>query len=180
MEAINSNLRKFYYAATFSLSSRPAGCRSCSGAGEPVRCPCCGEETPVVYWGPFYAIEEANNLCPKCTASGAAAEKFDGEFQDRESVDEMSDPAELDELVRRTLGYRGWQQEYWRGHCDDFCAFLRALGMRSWRRWVCWRRLWRTWRTGRGRDPGSGEGRGCPRVSVPMPPLRAASAANRL
>ena len=82
----------------------------------------------MVYRGPFYAIEEANNLCPKCTASGATAEKFDGEFQDRESVDEMSDPAELDELVRRTPGYRGCQQEYWRGHCDDFCAFLRAVG----------------------------------------------------
>ena len=45
--------------------------------GEPVRCPCCGEETSVVYRGPFYTIDEVNGLCPDCIASGAAAEKFD-------------------------------------------------------------------------------------------------------
>lgn len=96
--------------------------------GEAVRCPCCGEGTSVVYRGPFYSVEEVHDLCPGCIASGAAAEKFDGEFQDRESVDEVSDPAKLDELARRTPGYRGWQQEYWRAHCDDFCAYLGAVG----------------------------------------------------
>ena len=30
----------------------------------------------------------------------------------------------LDELVSRTPGYCGWQQEYWRAHCGDFCAYL--------------------------------------------------------
>ncbi len=94
----------------------------------PVRCPCCAESTAVVYRGPFYAIDEVNGLCPDCIASGAAAEKFDGEFQDSESVDEVSDPAKLDELIHRTPGYCGWQQEYWRAHCDDFCAFLGAVG----------------------------------------------------
>lgn len=99
--------------------------------GEPVRCPCCGEETSVVYRGPFYTIDEVNGLCPDCIASGAAAEKFDGEFQDSESVDEVSDPAKLDELVHRTPGYCGWQQEYWRAHCDDFCAFLGTVGYKE-------------------------------------------------
>ena len=99
--------------------------------GEPVRCPCCGEETSVVYRGPFYTIDEVNGLCPDCIASGAAAEKFDGEFQDSESVDEVSDPAKLDELVHRTPGYCGWQQEYWRAHCGDFCAFLGAVGYKE-------------------------------------------------
>lgn len=91
-------------------------------------CPCCGQETPVTYEGPFYSREEIRDLCPGCIASGAAAEKFDGTFQDSESADEVSDPAKLEELTCRTPGYRGIQQEYWRAHCDDFCAYLGAVG----------------------------------------------------
>ena len=32
----------------------------------------------------------------------------------RQGVD---DPEKLDELIHRTPGYSGWQQEYWRAHC---------------------------------------------------------------
>lgn len=91
---------------------------------EAVTCPCCGKETHVTYEGPFYSVENVKGLCPGCIASGAAAKKFDGEFQDSYSVDEVSDSSRLDELVHRTPGYCGWQQEYWRAHCDDFCAYL--------------------------------------------------------
>lgn len=89
-----------------------------------VVCECCGKETDVYYVGPFYTTGNEKTFCPECIASGEAAEKFDGEFQDSESVDEVSDPAKLDELVLRTPGYCGWQQEYWLAHCDDYCAFL--------------------------------------------------------
>ena len=95
---------------------------------EAVRCPCCGKETFVTYEGPFYSVENVEHLCPDCIASGAAAEKFDGAFQDSESVDEIDAPEALEELTCRTPGYCGWQQEYWRAHCDDFCAFLGAVG----------------------------------------------------
>lgn len=94
-----------------------------------VICDCCGKETNVYYTNPFYSVEEVNNLCPECIANGAAAKKFDGEFQDSGSADEVTDPAKLDELVHRTPGYCGWQQEYWLAHCDDYCAFL---GYRTW------------------------------------------------
>ena len=89
-----------------------------------VVCECCGKQTDVYYTGPFYSTATGDYLCPECIASGAAASKFDGEFQDSESVDEVSDPSKLDELIRRTPGYHGWQQEYWLAHCDDYCAFL--------------------------------------------------------
>lgn len=89
-----------------------------------VKCDCCGKQTDVYYDGPFYSVEDIEYLCPECIASGTAAEKFDGSFQDSESVDEVSDPAKLDELIFRTPGYCGWQQEYWLAHCDDYCAFL--------------------------------------------------------
>ena len=58
----------------------------------------------------------------------SGAEKFNGEFQDSYSVDEVSDPAKLEELTRRTPGYHGWQQEYWVAHCDDYCAFIGYVG----------------------------------------------------
>ncbi len=89
-----------------------------------VICDRCNKETNVYYTNPFYSVKEIYALCPDCIASGAAAEKFDGAFQDSESVDEVSDPEKLDELVHRTPGYCGWQQEYWLAHCGDYCAFL--------------------------------------------------------
>ena len=89
-----------------------------------VACDCCGKDTDVYYTGPFYSTATVDYLCPECIASGAAAEEFDGEFQDSESVDEVSDPLKLDELIHRTPGYCGWQQEYWLAHCGDYCAFL--------------------------------------------------------
>lgn len=87
-------------------------------------CGCCGKKTGIYYTGPFYSIENVDCLCPDCIASGAAAEKFDGEFQDEMSTDQVSDPQKTDELIHRTPGYCGWQQEYWLAHCDDYCAFL--------------------------------------------------------
>lgn len=98
---------------------------------EPVTCPCCGQATDVTYEGPFYCVEEVDGLCPACIASGAAADKYDGAFQDSESVDEVDDPEKLDELIHRTPGYCGWQQEYWRAHCNDFCAYLGTVGYRE-------------------------------------------------
>ena len=98
---------------------------------EPAACPCCGKETDVVYEGPFYCVDEVEHLCPGCIASGAAAEKYDGAFQDGTFVDEVSDPAKLEELVSRTPGYCGWQQEYWRAHCDDYCAFVGYVGYKD-------------------------------------------------
>lgn len=94
----------------------------------PIVCPCCGKKNLIIYEGPFYSTADPYGICPDCIASGAAAEKFDGEFQDSESTDGVDDPAKLDELTRRTPGYCGWQQEYWRAHCGDFCAFLGYVG----------------------------------------------------
>lgn len=88
-----------------------------------VICDCCGKETSIYYDGPFYSVADVEYLCPECIASGRAAEKFDGDFQDAFSADKVSDDEKLDELIHRAPGYCGWQQEYWLAHCDDFCAF---------------------------------------------------------
>ncbi len=63
----------------------------------------------------FYAVEDIEYLCPECISSGEAARKYDGSFQDDFSLDDgVDDPEKLDELIHRTPGYSGWQQEYWR------------------------------------------------------------------
>ncbi len=97
--------------------------------GELRECNCCGETTDIWYESPFYTrSRDVDCICPQCIANGSAASKFSGLFQDPESTDEVSDPSKLDELVHRTPGYHGWQQEYWPAHCDDYCAFLGYVG----------------------------------------------------
>ncbi len=101
-------------------------------ADSPVTCECCGKPVRIYYDGPFYAVENISCLCPECIADGSAAEKFDGAFQDECSVEDGVDcPDKLDELIHRTPGYEGWQQEYWRAHCGDYCAFAGYVGYRE-------------------------------------------------
>ena len=98
-----------------------------------VVCDCCGKTTHIFYYkGPFFSEKDMDYLCPSCIASGEAARKFDGEFQDEYSLDDgVDDPEKLDELIHRTPGYSGWQQEYWRAHCGDYCAFLGYVGAKE-------------------------------------------------
>lgn len=99
---------------------------------EGIVCNCCEKITHIYYETPFFAIDDIGCLCPECIASGRAASKFDGSFQDDCSVDEgVDDPNKLDELIHRTPGYCGWQQEHWRAHCGDYCAFLGYVGARE-------------------------------------------------
>ena len=97
-----------------------------------VDCDCCGKATHIYYTAPFFSVENIEHLCPECIASGEAARKYDGSFQDDFSLDDgVDDPEKLDELIHRTPGYCGWQQEYWRAHCGDYCAYLGNVGVRE-------------------------------------------------
>ncbi|SPT70510.1 CbrC family protein [Anaerobiospirillum thomasii] len=97
-----------------------------------VVCNCCCKITHIFYTVPFYAVEDIDYLCPLCIASGKAADKYKGSFQDDCFVDDgVEDPARLDELIHKTPGYCGWQQEYWRAHCGDYCAYLGCVGARE-------------------------------------------------
>lgn len=90
-----------------------------------VVCECCGRATDVRYDGWFYAAKKVNDLCPECIASGEAARKFDGVFQQDFNVDEVSDPEKLDELLHRTPGSLA-HEGYWPAHCGDYCAYVGA------------------------------------------------------
>lgn len=113
----------------FRYHPNPLATKAFLEAESYVTCECCKKQVTVYYEGPFYAEKEVNCLCPECIASGRAAEKYDGEFQDEYSLEEgVEDPDKLDELIHRTPGYCGWQQEYWRTHCGDYCAFKGYVG----------------------------------------------------
>ena len=114
---------------TFKYHPNPLNTGAFEISEEGVVCDCCGKVTHIYYEAPFYAVDDIDYLCPACIASGKAAEKFDGSFQDDYSVDDgVEDAEKLDELIQRTPGYCGWQQEYWRAHCGDFCAYLGRVG----------------------------------------------------
>ena len=113
----------------FKYHPNPLATGAFTQAQYAVVCDCCGCSTHIYYDGPFYAIDDINYLCPNCIASGAAAKKFDGDFQDDGCLEpKVLDAEKIDELIHRTPGYSGWQQEYWRSHCGDFCAFMGYVG----------------------------------------------------
>jgi uncharacterized protein CbrC (UPF0167 family) len=91
-------------------------------------CPCCRKSTPVIYCGPFYTREKVTGICPDCIKDGSAAEKFHGKYHNVISYEYVEDRAFIDELVHRTPGYHGWQQEIWLSHCGDFCQIIDYVG----------------------------------------------------
>ena len=88
----------------FKYHPNPLATRAFTQAQYAVVCDCCGCSTHIYYDGPFYAIDDINYLCPNCIASGAAAKKFDGAFQDDGCLEtEVLDAEKVDELIHRTV-----------------------------------------------------------------------------
>ncbi len=89
-------------------------------------CSCCDQPVDYLYVGPaasIYDLEE--KLCPWCIASGAAAEKFDVEFSERQPLIEAGvDPEVIEEIVGRTPGYICWQHPTWEVHQGKPCQFI--------------------------------------------------------
>ncbi len=93
------------------------------------KCSICQKHREIIYVEPFYSEKEVKNICPWCIKDGSAAKRYNGAFHDSQSVDkDFGNTKNLDELINRTPGYTGWQQEYWLSHCGDFCAFLGCVG----------------------------------------------------
>ncbi len=95
---------------------------------KPIKCACCGTETKVKYNGRFYSNKLIKNLCPDCIQSGSAAEKYKGVFV-TSFTETIKDSKKIDELTHNTPSYQGWQEEFWRTHCYDFCDFIGYVGI---------------------------------------------------
>lgn len=93
-------------------------------------CICCERSIGYIYVGPAYAEDEyIDCFCPLCIANGRAATQFDVEFHDPDVTGWVmnqfpADPRIIDEVVKRTPGFSGWQQEQWWTHCSDAAAYL--------------------------------------------------------
>jgi uncharacterized protein CbrC (UPF0167 family) len=92
-------------------------------------CRCCGRQRGFIYTGPVYSEEEVvEELCLWCIADGSAATLFEAEFTDVANVpDDVPRPV-LTEVLTRTPGFSGWQQERWLFHCADAAAYLGKVG----------------------------------------------------
>jgi len=94
-------------------------------------CPVCNKEREYVYVGPGSYNPEVKGTCPWCIKSGEAAKRFGCEFQDPSSCEPVDKEEYVEELVERTPGYFGWQQEVWLSHCGDFCAIIGYVGWKE-------------------------------------------------
>ena len=98
-----------------------------------IHCVCCDQDQPFTYVGPVYTLEELDDqLCPWCVADGRAAAVLDASFTDVEWRVPQDVAANVtDVILRRTLGFHGWQQERWLHHCRDAAEFHGAVGARE-------------------------------------------------
>ncbi|MDO5690702.1 MAG: CbrC family protein [Tissierellia bacterium] len=94
-------------------------------------CPCCERESNVFYVLQPHSQKGLENICPECIATGQAAEKYRVSFiEDAEMLD-PENREKTEELFSRTPGYLNWQGEYWLTCCNDYCAYLGAVGTKE-------------------------------------------------
>lgn len=88
-------------------------------------CSVCEKERELKYDGPFYSREEPSYICPWCIADGSASLKYDGSFNDYESVNEgVISNEQLLEVEHKTPAYRALQNSIWLSHCGEPCVFI--------------------------------------------------------
>lgn len=87
-------------------------------------CVCCNRPSAYAYHGSRYTSRDQEGpLCFKCIKSGAAAEKFDLNFNWFNGEANNIHPTEIEELEKKTPGYSGWQQPIWLTHCNQIAQF---------------------------------------------------------
>lgn len=96
-------------------------------------CIVCKKARGYIYTSHAYSPNEYTEcICPWCIADGNAHETLGVEFFSKRGIgsgprDSVSQ-AIVDEIVFRTPGFSGWQQEKWFTHCDDAASFLGRVG----------------------------------------------------
>lgn len=94
-------------------------------------CERCGQVRGLIYAGPTYAVDEIEVICAWCIADGSAAREFDAEFTTVDGAPTDVLPMVLDEVLHRTPGFSGWQQERWLFHCSDAAEYLGKVGFQD-------------------------------------------------
>ncbi len=111
-----------------------------TGSVEPsdVSCAACGMARGHVYTGPTHSERELDRrICPWCIADGRAHRVLGVTFVDERGIGGYSGrwgrvpAAVVRELVERTPGFLGWQEEQWFTCCGDAAAFVGRAGKRE-------------------------------------------------
>lgn len=115
----------------FTYHPDPVGSGSLQPGDGRTTCDICGAVADWIYDGPVYGrVAHGTVICAGCIASGRAARERDAEFTDLGGDGWGTVPDQIkDEVLHRTPGFRGWQQEEWRAHCSDAMRFLGPMGM---------------------------------------------------
>jgi uncharacterized protein len=96
------------------------------------KCVVCETVRGYIYTSHAYARTEYHQcICPWCIADGKAHEKLGVMFTDDMGIGgqwERVPKAVIEEIIFRTPGFSGWQQELWFTHCGDGAAFLGRIG----------------------------------------------------
>lgn len=105
-------------------------------------CSVCGLHREVQYRGPIYG-DQPESLCLHCIHSGDAAQTLGGTFAAKDDSHVLDMPAQfsddldvpdevsrqiIEEIIHRTPGFFGWQQQSWLYHCGNGAAFLGSAG----------------------------------------------------
>lgn len=96
------------------------------------RCEVCHQVSGYIYVGPVYSAEaDEPVVCVRCIADGSAARQWDAVFTDPHPwVDEVPEQVAV-EVLTRTPGFTGWQQDHWMALCGDAAIFLGPVGARE-------------------------------------------------
>ena len=101
------------------------------------KCICCNQQRGYIYSGPVYAIADIRDeICPWCIADGSAHEQFGATFSDEHGIGGFDGDGEINEddiqeIVCRTPGFSGWQQETWLAHCGRGADFVGYAGKKE-------------------------------------------------
>jgi uncharacterized protein len=87
-------------------------------------CDCCGLARGYIAAKSIFSDMRHWDICPWCISSGEAAAKFDNTLTDPRPLEKAELPQKIiDEVCKRTPSYLSFQQEIWRSHCNDACAY---------------------------------------------------------
>lgn len=93
------------------------------------RCEVCRQVSRYIYVGPVYSSSvDEPIVCVRCIADGSAAQRWNAQFTDAHPWASEVPESVAVEVLTRTPGFSGWQQEHWMAHCEDAAIFLGPVG----------------------------------------------------
>ena len=108
---------------------------------EPVFCPCCGQETSIIYAGPFYSKDEVNYLCPHCIASGGRRRSTAANFRTVNPLTRWTAPTNWTNWFTAPPATAAGNKSIGAPTAATSAPIWARWAMRSLRKWAWWMRF---------------------------------------